>query len=344
MILCPAAVGVRLEIKKEFLLPAIRILIADDYEGWRDKVCSLLQARPEWQIICEVSDGLEAVQKAEEIKPDLVLLDIGLPNLNGIEAAWRIRQLSPNSRIVFLSADNSLDVVQVALSTGAHGYVYKARSQDEFLRAIDAVLRGEQFVTGMLKGYRFTDTPGAQAHSRHEVQFYSDDAVLVDRLVRFVAAALKAGDVAIAVATRSHRDSFFQRLKAEGLGVDAAIKEGRYIPVDAVDTLSTFMVNDMPDSDRFFEVAGGLIRAAAKAGKTEHPRVTVFGEWVSLLLAEGKADAAIRLEQLWNQLAAIYEFDLLCGYALSNFHHKGGEEIFRTIWLEHSAVYSQENS
>ena len=97
----------------------IRILIVDDYENWRRQVRLLLQARPEWQVICEASDGSEAVQKAEELKPDLILLDIGLPTLNGIEVARRIRQLSPNSKIVFLSQDNSLDVVQVALSTGA---------------------------------------------------------------------------------------------------------------------------------------------------------------------------------------------------------------------------------
>jgi DNA-binding NarL/FixJ family response regulator len=130
----------------------IRVLVVDDYEDWRNQVRSLLQERPEWQIICEVSDGLEAVQRAEELKPDVILLDIGLPNVNGIEAARRIRQLSPNSKIIFLSQDNSADVVQVALSTGAGGYVYKALSQSDLLPAIDAVLRGEQFVSSNLRG------------------------------------------------------------------------------------------------------------------------------------------------------------------------------------------------
>ena len=105
--------------------PSIRILLVDDYKDWRDQVRLLLQERPEWQIIFEASDGFEAVQKAEELKPDLILLDIGLPGLNGIEAARRIRQLSPNSKIIFLSMETSLDVVQVALSTGAEGYVRK---------------------------------------------------------------------------------------------------------------------------------------------------------------------------------------------------------------------------
>ena len=321
-------------------MSSIRILVADDYKDWRNQVRLLLQARPEWQIICEVSDGPEALQKAEELKPDLILLESSLPNLNGIEAARRIRRLSANSKIVFLSLDNSLDVVQIALSTGAQGYVYKARAQSDLLPAIDAVLTGKQFVTRMLRGYRFSDTPGAKPLQRHEAQFYSDDTVLLDRLVPFVAAALKTGDVAIVVATESHRNPLAQRLKAEGLDVDAAIKEGRYIPVDALETLSTFMVNDMPDSARFFEIMGNLIEAAAKRGTTVHPRVAVFGEWASLLWADNKVDAVIRLEQLRNQLATTYEVDILCGYALSPFQSAVDRRVFQSICAEHSAVYS----
>jgi DNA-binding NarL/FixJ family response regulator len=133
------------------VVPPIRILLVDDYKDWRLKVRQLLQDHSELNVGGEAADGLEAVQKAGELKPDLVLLDVGLPNLNGIEAARRIRQLSPNSKIVFLSADNSLDVVQAALSTGAHGFVHKARAQSELLPAIDAVLRGGQFVSSTSK-------------------------------------------------------------------------------------------------------------------------------------------------------------------------------------------------
>src|SRR5580658_2855048 len=90
----------------------VRILVVDDLEPWRRFVSSTLQGQPDLEIISGVSDGLEAVQKAEELQPDLIVLDIGLPKLNGIEAARRIRQLSPNSRIVLLSLVNSLDMVQ----------------------------------------------------------------------------------------------------------------------------------------------------------------------------------------------------------------------------------------
>jgi len=143
--------GTRVE---ERLSTSIRILLADDFRGWRLQNRLLLQARPEWQVIAEASDGSEAVQKAEELKPDLILLDIGLPKLNGIEAALLIRQVSPRSKILFLSLHNSLDVVQAALSAGARGYVHKTNAQSELLPAVDAVLRGEQYVSS-LRGYKF---------------------------------------------------------------------------------------------------------------------------------------------------------------------------------------------
>lgn len=127
----------------------------DDFEDWRKHVRLQLQARPEWQVICEVSDGVEAVRMAEELKPDLILLDIGLPILNGIEAARRIQQLSPHSKIIFLTAHTSLDIVKEVLSTGVQGYVYKAHAQSELLPAIDAVLQGKQFLTKLLKNLQY---------------------------------------------------------------------------------------------------------------------------------------------------------------------------------------------
>ena len=120
----------------EHLLLLIRILIADDFEAWRREVCLLLRGRPELQVVCEASVGSEAVQKADDLKPDLIVLDIGLPKLNGIEAARRIRQLSPNSKILFLSQNNDLAVVQAALGTGALGYVYKMNAQNVVLGII----------------------------------------------------------------------------------------------------------------------------------------------------------------------------------------------------------------
>jgi len=104
-------------------------------------------------IVCEVSDGLEAVQKAEELRPDLTVLDIGLPTLDGIEAARRIRRLSPEAKILFVSQESSTDVVQEALRLGALGYIAKTNAGIELLAAVDAVCQGRRFVGAGLAGH-----------------------------------------------------------------------------------------------------------------------------------------------------------------------------------------------
>ena len=124
----------------------VRVLVVDDHAPFRRFVCSTLQARTELQVIGQASDGLEAVQKAEELKPDLILLDVGLPTLSGIEAARRIRKLSPESKILFVSQEPSPDVVREALGLGARGYVVETDAGSELLEALDSVLRGGQFV------------------------------------------------------------------------------------------------------------------------------------------------------------------------------------------------------
>lgn len=132
---------------------SIRVLLVDDYEPWRRFTWTTLLKQSQLQVIGEVSDGLEAVQQAKELQPDLILLDIGLPTLNGIEAARRIREVSPASKIIFVSEQRSSDVAEEALSTGASGYVVKSEGAGELLPAVKAVLEGKRFVSASLAGH-----------------------------------------------------------------------------------------------------------------------------------------------------------------------------------------------
>jgi DNA-binding NarL/FixJ family response regulator len=124
----------------------VRVLVVEDFLPFRQFICSTLAKRSDLQVICEVSDGLEAVQKAEELKPDLILLDVGLPTINGIEAARRILKHTPESKIIFLSQESSADVVGEALGWGARGYVLKTRAARDLLTAVEAVISEKQFV------------------------------------------------------------------------------------------------------------------------------------------------------------------------------------------------------
>jgi len=133
----------------------IRIMVVDDFDDWRRFVVSLLQQIPTLRVISEVSDGLEAVRKAEELKPDLILLDIGLPGVNGIEAARRIIRLRPsNSKILFMSQESDPEVVQEALSV-ARGYLLKTDAVAELIAAVEAIVKGEPFLSGGLAQSQF---------------------------------------------------------------------------------------------------------------------------------------------------------------------------------------------
>jgi DNA-binding NarL/FixJ family response regulator len=131
----------------EILNSPARTLVVDDYDPWRRRICAELKTRPELQVVGEASDGLEAVRMCEKLKPDLILLDIGLPNLNGIEVETRICQLVPSAKVLFLSQNNDAEVVHAALGNGAHGYVLKTDAGKELLPGIKAILRGERFVS-----------------------------------------------------------------------------------------------------------------------------------------------------------------------------------------------------
>jgi len=113
----------------------------------------MLKAQPDLVVTGQVSDGLEAVQQAQELQPDLILLDIGLPTINGIEAARRIREVSPVSKILFVSEIRSPEIAEQALNTGAGGYVLKSHAAIELLPAIKAVLEGKRFISASLAGH-----------------------------------------------------------------------------------------------------------------------------------------------------------------------------------------------
>ena len=137
---------------------AIRVLVVEDFEPFRRFISSTLGKRPELHVICEVSDGVEAIHQAEELHPDLIVLDIGLPKLNGIEAARQIRKLSPGSKIIFLTQESSAGVIQEALRLGPVGYVVKTFARSKLLTAVDAVLQGKRFVSCGLASHDTNET------------------------------------------------------------------------------------------------------------------------------------------------------------------------------------------
>jgi DNA-binding NarL/FixJ family response regulator len=134
-----------------------RILVVDDFQPFRTWVSSELKNEPAWRVIAHATDGVEAVQMAEELRPELIILDIGLPRLNGIEAARLILRANPAPKVIFLSQESSADVVSEAIRLGASGYVVKAHAGDELLKAVRAVLQGKRYVSTGLPAKIYAD-------------------------------------------------------------------------------------------------------------------------------------------------------------------------------------------
>jgi len=130
-----------------------RILVVEDHASFRRFICKMLQGQANLQVVGEVQDGIEAVQRAKALQPDMILLDIGLPRLNGIEAARQIGPVACNAKIIFLTQESSPDVIQEAFDLGAWGYVVKAQAGAELLAAVETVSQGARFVSSGLNGY-----------------------------------------------------------------------------------------------------------------------------------------------------------------------------------------------
>lgn len=194
-----------------------------------------------------------------------------------------------------------------------------------------------------------SSSEGPQSHvifedSRgHAVQFYAEDESLVRATSSYIGSALVGGHTAVVVATRTHREQLARVLKQRGLDTMAVVEQGRYLVLDAAECLSQFMEGSSLSEARFNEVVGGLVARAAEVASNNQARVVAFGEMVSLLWADGKTEAAIRLEQMWNELSKKYSFSLLCAYPMDLFDEGAQGEKFLQVCEEHSGVVPDES-
>jgi PAS domain-containing protein len=186
------------------------------------------------------------------------------------------------------------------------------------------------------------ETHPSIGHSGHAVQFYESDSALVETLGQHVSSAIESGDTVIIVATRAHRKGLADELRMRKIDRTAAIQSGRLIELDAAQTLAKFMVGGGPDKQRFDNTIGTLVREA-ESNLNRGRRLVVYGEMVALLWAEGKRDATIRLEEMWNQLAQRHSFNLLCGYPLNAFDRIEHRQLFFSICGEHSHINPAES-
>jgi PAS domain-containing protein len=177
--------------------------------------------------------------------------------------------------------------------------------------------------------------------STHIVQFYEKDDFLVESVARFLDPTLAAGGAALVVATEAHRDALADELRARGFDLDRAVLEGRFVALDAAATLDTFMVEGWPEETGCKQVLSALLEKVTRA--SDGKGLAVFGEMVALLWGDEKREAAVRLEQIWNQLAETHLFALFCAYPMAGFDQEKHRKLFFNICGEHSEVNPTED-
>lgn len=168
----------------------------------------------------------------------------------------------------------------------------------------------------------------------HVVQFYTNDGVLLDGLASWFRKALRAGESVVVVMTKRHEKGLRKRLTAQGIDLEETTEQGRFVAIDTSQALDLFMERGAPNRQKFLREFGNIIRTAESAAHVRNRRVVVFGEMVAVLLKDKQLEAAVRLEQLWNELARTRFFFLHCAYPAKDVQG----EPYHTICAEHAVV------
>jgi len=177
----------------------------------------------------------------------------------------------------------------------------------------------------------------------HAVQFYGEVAGLIESVSGYIGEVLVENNVALIVAIPEHRKMLAGRLAERGFDLPRIIGEGRYVELDAEEALSSFLVEGWPDQTRYRETMAQHLSQLRRAAKGNPPRLAILGEMVGLLCSQGRFDAALRLEQLWNELQETESFSLRCAYPMKQFEKLEHAEGFVAICQEHTHVVPGES-
>jgi DNA-binding NarL/FixJ family response regulator len=312
-----------------------RVLVIEDHDLWRQRVCAELGRTERYDVVGELTDGAEAVREASRLKPDVVILDISLQNVNGIEAARRIFTANPDARILFLTAQRSREIAEAALATGARGDLLKTEAGGKLELAVETVINGGWFISPGLPD-EVVHTTRRKRHFpwRHDAVFHSSEPALIDDYVRFAEDSLESGKVVIMAATPDRLGRVQAGLESHGVAVGRAVDEGRYVQIDATDASEPGFDKDeeLRRSAAFFcgmpETAGADRRVAA-CGAVAPP-----------VWRAGQTGTRVELERFWNERVRTFGADLFCGYLLGESRVPGDDyDAFRQICGCHQDVH-----
>ena len=309
----------------------LRVVIADDREEFGKAATRLLA--PTCDVVATVRDGVSAIAATSEFEPDVVILDIAMPNLDGFQTAARIQASGSSARIVFLSSYAGDDFVLAGVARGASGFVSKSAMYPDLAEAVSHVAEGRSFVPSarVLPQWR------RAAGHRHDLLPYATDEDLVIAVTGFVDSALEAGDSVIAVVSALHRNALDEEFEQRGVNIAALAGSGRYTAVDSTIALESILAGGIPDGDLFAAAMDPIVDRALSAATSSSPHVTVFGEIAPLLGARGDVDGMLRLERIASVYTAARPVSILCGYSTGCCDDA---PVYAGICAQHSTIVS----
>lgn len=309
-----------------------RVLLVEDHEGFRSYVSSALAQRKELELVGVAADGLEAVEKSRQLQPDLVLMDIGLPRLNGLDAARRILAEFPKCKVVFLTQEHAPEILEEALKLGASGYVLKTRAARDLFPAMKAARAGVPFVSSDGTGRTGAQTGAAAgscsqaltpagpvvAHS-HEVHIYPDEQSLAAGLASFMEHSLKADKAVLAFLTPERGEKIVGLIERSGVNVKGLIESGRFVILQTADVASELLLEGDPDCVRLTADSAAMVENIMRDNPGR--RICVCGECANDLFSTGRSQAAMMIESIWDEVASRYHLEVFCAYLLADVRH-----------------------
>jgi DNA-binding NarL/FixJ family response regulator len=311
-----------------------RVLLADDHIHVRESVSRLLAAA--FDIVATAADGRQALDLARRLRPDVVVLDVGMPELDGFQTLEQLRRDNPETRVVFLTMHSDDEFVAAAINGGAHGYVLKSRVHMDLISAIDHALAGRLFLSSLTS---LSIVEG----SRHAVQFHANESHFLDDVSLLVGATLRSGEQVVLVTSEATRNGVARRLQARQMNLAELAEREEYVAMDSGLALSQVMRDGRPDKERLAEIIHGLDRLRLAVPNGPRGRLTIFGDMAVSLCRNGNFEAALELERIWNELTRALPFFTVCSYPIECFEHAEARNLFQNVCAEHSAVNQTRN-